>query len=188
MPSRGGRISAGADVTTVLVVEDEFGIMELLDSVLTDEGYRVLTAANGKEGLELLARERPQLVISDLMMPVMDGAAMLDAMAADPTSRGIPVVMISSLPETDVAGRCSGYVTFVRKPFRLFALLEVVDRLLGQAMSKHLDASVWLGVPVVADTVGELIRPAKTPSQKPRQPSFSPGSWGIRKIVGAENG
>ncbi len=120
-------------MATVLVVEDEFGIAELFDAVLTDEGYQVLTAMNGRDGLELLAREQPQLVFCDYMMPVMDGAAMLGAMAANPALRGIPVVMMSSMPEAVVAERCSGYVTFMRKPFKLFELLDVVERVLGES-------------------------------------------------------
>ena len=115
----------------VLVVEDEFGITELLDAVLTEEGHRVLTAMNGKQGLEMLAAERPDLIFTDYMMPVMDGAAMLGAIAADPGLRDIPVVVMSSMPEMTIAERCSGYVTFMRKPFRLFQLLDVVERVLG---------------------------------------------------------
>jgi len=115
----------------VLVVEDEFGIAGLLGSVLTDEGYQVRTAMNGKQGLEVLAQERADLVFCDYMMPVMDGAAMLGAMAADPTLRGIPVVMMSSMREVAVAERCAGYVTFMRKPFRLPELLDVVERVFG---------------------------------------------------------
>jgi len=120
-------------MATVLVVEDEFGIVELFDAVLTDEGYQVLTAINGRDGLELLAREQPQLAFCDFMMPVMDGPGMLGAMAANPALRGIPVVMMSSMPEAVVAERCSGYVAFMRKPFKLFELLDVVERVLGKS-------------------------------------------------------
>ncbi len=119
-------------MATVLVVEDEFGIAELFDAVLTEEGYRVLTAMNGKLGLEMLSNEHPDLVFSDFMMPVMNGAEMLGAMAANPTLRGVPVVMMSSMPETVVAEQCSGYVAFMRKPFKLFELLDVVERVLGK--------------------------------------------------------
>ncbi len=115
----------------VLVVDDEFGITELFDAVLTDEGHRVLTAMNGKEGLDLLAQERADLVFCDYMMPVMDGAAMLGAIAADPGLRGIPVVVMSSMPEAAVAERCSGYATFMRKPFRLTQLMDLIQRLIG---------------------------------------------------------
>lgn len=116
---------------TVLVVDDETATTELLGTVLTEEGYRVLTAMNGREGLGLLTRERPQLVFCDHMMPVMDGAAVLEAMAADPTLRGIPVVMMSALPEKAVAERCSGYVAFLHKPFKLPQFLDMAEGLLG---------------------------------------------------------
>jgi CheY-like chemotaxis protein len=117
----------------VLVVEDEFGIAELFGALLTEEGYRVVTAMNGKRGLETLVEERPDMVFMDYMMPVMDGSAMLAAMQADPSLRKIPVVMISSMPEAAVAERCSGYVTFMRKPFRIIEVVEMVRRVLGQA-------------------------------------------------------
>jgi len=118
-------------MTTVLVVEDEFGISELLDAVLTEEGYQVLTAMNGREGLDLLAHEQPGLVLSDYMMPVMDGAALLTKMKAEPALQGIPVVLMSSLPEAAVAARCIGYAAFLRKPFKLFEVVDVIKRLVG---------------------------------------------------------
>ena len=117
-------------MTTVLVVEDKIDIAELLDVLLTERGYKVLVAMNGREGLDLLARGQPQLVLCDHMMPVMDGATMVKAMAADPTLRGIPVVMMSAMREAVVAKRCSGHVAFLHKPFKLFELLDVVERTL----------------------------------------------------------
>ena len=118
-------------MATVLVVDDEFGIAELFDAILTDEGHRVLTAINGRHGLELLAGDRPDLMFLDYMMPVMDGAAMLRAMAADPALPAVPVVMMSSMPEATVAERCSGYVTFLRKPFKIAQVVALAERLLG---------------------------------------------------------
>ena len=118
-------------MTKVLVVEDERNVAELLDAVLTGEGYQVLVAMNGREGLDLLARRRPQLVLCDHMMPVMDGATMLQAMMADPALRGIPVIMMSAMREVSVAQWCSGYVAFLHKPFKLLELLDVVKRTLG---------------------------------------------------------
>ena len=56
---------------TVLVVDDEFGIVDVLETVLTDEGYRVLTACNGKQGLERLVTEKPDVVLLDFMMPIL---------------------------------------------------------------------------------------------------------------------
>jgi CheY-like chemotaxis protein len=119
-------------MSTVLVVEDEFGIAELFDAILSDEGYRVLTAINGKHALEMLAKERADLVFTDFMMPVLDGAGLLRAMADDPALRGIPVVLMSALPEKTVAERCSGYVTFMRKPFKVGNVIETAARFLAR--------------------------------------------------------
>ena len=74
-------------MATVLVVDDEFGVAELFDAVLTDEGHRVLTAMNGRDGMAVLATERADLIFLDFMMPVMDGAAMLGALSTDPNLR-----------------------------------------------------------------------------------------------------
>ena len=119
-------------MATVLVVDDEFGIAELFDAILTDEGHRVLTAINGRHGLEMLAKDRPDLVFLDYMMPVMDGAATLRALAADPMLTAIPVVVMSSLPEATVAERCSGYAAFLRKPFKIAEVVALAERLLHQ--------------------------------------------------------
>ena len=84
-------------MATVLVVDDEFGIAELFVAILADAGHRVLTANNGRQGLAVLSQERADLVFLDCMMPVMDGAAMLAAMAADPLLRAIPVAVKSAM-------------------------------------------------------------------------------------------
>ncbi len=62
----------------------------------------------------------------------MDGSAMLARIRADPALQGIPVVMMSSMPEAMVVQRCAGYTAFLRKPFKLFELLDVVGRVLGE--------------------------------------------------------
>ncbi len=115
---------------TVLVVDDEFGIVEVLETILIDEGYRVLTACNGKQGLERLSTERPDVVLLDFMMPILGGAEVLRAMAAEPTYQGIPVIMISSLGENVLAKKCTGYVAYLRKPFRADAVLSTIARVL----------------------------------------------------------
>ena len=120
-------------MATVLVVDDEFGIAELFEAILTDEGHRVLTAVNGKHGLEVLAQEPADLIFLDYMMPVMNGAAMLAALSADPTSRRVPVIMMSAVLETRVAERCPGYSVFLHKPFRIGQAVALTNRLLGEA-------------------------------------------------------
>jgi CheY-like chemotaxis protein len=117
---------------TVLIVEDEFAIADLLEMVLTDEGYRVLTAANGRQGLERLAEgPLPDLVISDYMMPLLDGAGLLQAMRNVEAQRDIPCIIMSSVPEANVRQRVNGYTAFVRKPFQLAAVAQLVATILS---------------------------------------------------------
>lgn len=120
---------------TVLVVDDEFGTVEVLLAALEDAGYRVLTAANGRRALERLEENKPDLVVSDFMMPLMDGAALVLAMRSNPHYRDIPVIMMSAAPETALRRHLDGYAAFLRKPFRVPALLELIGSLLNPPRS-----------------------------------------------------
>ena len=121
-------------MTTVLVVDDEALIAMALEAALEDAGYRVATAANGRQGLERLAEApRPEIVLLDMMMPVMNGPAMLAAMAAEPELRGIPVIVLSSLPEEAVRARAQGVAAILRKPYTAEQVLDAIARVLGQA-------------------------------------------------------
>jgi CheY-like chemotaxis protein len=115
---------------TVLVVDDEFGIVEVLEAILTDDGYRVVTAINGRHALERLAGNRVDLILSDLMMPVMDGGALLKALRADERYRDTPFILMCSLPEPYVSERASGYSGFLNKPFRVDQVSAIIRRLL----------------------------------------------------------
>jgi CheY-like chemotaxis protein len=116
---------------TVLVVDDEFGISEVLTEILGDAGYHVLTAIHGRQALERIAETRPDIILLDFMMPVLNGPGTLAALAADPALRDIPVILMSSLPEASVAEQASGYTSFLRKPFRIATVLEAIARALG---------------------------------------------------------
>ena len=119
-------------VATVLVVEDEFTIADLLELVLTDEGYRVVLAGNGRQGLERLAEgPLPDLVICDYMMPVLDGPGLIRAMRENEAQRDIPCVVMTSMPETAVRARITGYAAYVQKPFQLAAMVRLVTSILG---------------------------------------------------------
>ncbi len=121
-------------MTTVLVVDDEPLIAMALEAALEDAGYRVATAANGRQGLERLVEEpRPDLVLLDMMMPVMNGPAMLAAMAADPALRAIPVIIVSSLPEEAVRARAQGVAAILLKPCTAEQVLDAIARVLGKA-------------------------------------------------------
>jgi CheY-like chemotaxis protein len=102
----------------------ESGRGTTLETILTDEGYRVLTACNGKQALAKMANAMPDLILLDFMMPILDGAGMLRAIAVAPAYQHIPVIMISSLNQEVIAKKCAGYAAFLRKPFRVAAVLS----------------------------------------------------------------
>ena len=83
----------------------------------------------------MLAKERADLGLHRLHDAVMDGAGLMRALAADPVLRAIPVVVMSSMPEAAVAERCSDYVSFMRKPFKIADVIEVAARLVNHAKS-----------------------------------------------------
>ena len=121
---------------TVLIVDDEFGVAEVLQSILEDEGYRVVIAINGKQGLTRLAEVAPDLVMIDFMMPIMDGTRMLAAMRQDAAFATTPVIMMSSLDEASIRDATTQYSAFMRKPFRSARVVELVAQLLAEATSQ----------------------------------------------------
>ena len=117
---------------TILVVDDEPAIAEMLQDILEYEGYQVVTAGNGHEGLACVAKVRPQLVLSDVMMPGLDGRALCRALLADPASRTIPIVLMSAAAAPAAEDGCR-YAAFVRKPFELVTLVDVIRAVLSEA-------------------------------------------------------
>jgi CheY-like chemotaxis protein len=117
-------------VKTLLVVDDEAGITEALNDLLSEEGFHVLVASHGKEALERMAGKRPDLILLDYMMPVMDGRELWLALQGDAAARDIPVLMMSAVPRASLPPDCKP-VAFLRKPFTIDRLLAEVNRLLG---------------------------------------------------------
>lgn len=115
----------------VLIVDDEFGLADVLAEVLAEAGYDVAIAINGRLGLDSMAERRPDVVLLDVMMPVLDGPAMLAEMRAEAEYADLPVVMMTSLPEALPSNQDGAlYQAVLRKPFTQEALLAVLDRLL----------------------------------------------------------
>ncbi|WP_224245359.1 response regulator [Hyalangium gracile] len=113
----------------ILIVDDEFGIVEALSDFLQDEGYRTVIALNGRQALEKMAAERPSLVLLDYMMPVMNGPAVLEAMKADSLLSAVPVVLMSASPPR--SWKHLPATAFLPKPFGLAELVELIQRTLG---------------------------------------------------------
>lgn len=111
---------------TVLVIDDDPAILRTVADILSDEGYNVVTAANGAEGLELLDRVAPGLILLDMRMPVMDGWEF--ARALDSRRQAIPLVVMTAAQDARQWAREIGAAAYVAKPFDLIELLDTVER------------------------------------------------------------
>jgi CheY-like chemotaxis protein len=121
---------------TILVVEDERDIEQLIVAILQYAGYRIVTAGNGQEALECLeaaspaSPAHPALILSDVMMPVMDGRELFKRLQAHPRYSSIPVVVMSATQRPVLP---DGYTpaAFLSKPFEAIELIQMVNKLLG---------------------------------------------------------
>lgn len=117
---------------TILIVDDERDITDVVAATLEDEGYRVLTAHNGVDGLRCLSGATPDMVICDFMMPLMDGATMCQRVHKDPKLKDIPFVITSVMDERAISQDFGSYDGYIRKPFRMVALVQLVNSLLDR--------------------------------------------------------
>jgi CheY-like chemotaxis protein len=103
----------------VLVIDDEPDVRWLIRMSLERAGHEVIDAEDGLRGVALAQRQRPQIIVLDLMMPVMDGYAVLDALAKDERTASVPVVVLSARAIPDEAERAvsAGARRFLEKPF-----------------------------------------------------------------------
>ncbi len=122
----------------ILIVEDVPNVQELLETTLRFKGYPVVTANNGQEALDLIARERPALVITDILMPRMDGYTLVQKLRTDPRTGRIPVVFVSAtyITADDKKFALSlGSVRFMEKPIDTEDFLLTVGEILTQGVT-----------------------------------------------------
>lgn len=119
----------------VLIADDEPNIVVSLEFLMKREGHEVLVARDGPAALEAIRRERPALVLLDVMMPGLSGFDVCQAVRADESLAGVKILMLSAKGrDTDLAkGRALGADAYVTKPFSTRELAETVRRMLGPA-------------------------------------------------------
>lgn len=119
----------------LLIVEDDLDILKLLETTLKFNGYRVVTARNGREALDIVQQEYPAIVIADIMMPRLDGFGLVHRLRINPETRGIPVVFITatfvSRDDREFALNI-GATRFIQKPLDLDEFLITIEKLLTQ--------------------------------------------------------
>ena len=117
----------------VLVVDDDPVIIRLLEVNFEMEGFEVVTAVDGQDGVDKCRAELPDIVVSDVMMPKLNGLELCVAIKADPATDGIPVVLLSAKAQVaDIrAGLDAGADDYVTKPFEPLDLIDRVNKLLA---------------------------------------------------------
>lgn len=119
----------------ILIVEDVPNVLELLEVTLRFKGYAVITAHNGEEALEVIEKNRPVLIITDILMPKMDGYAFVQKLRINPATRAIPVVFLSATyvtPEDKDFALSLGAARFMEKPIDTEDFLLTVAELVTQ--------------------------------------------------------
>ncbi|MGA7731281.1 MAG: response regulator [Chloroflexia bacterium] len=116
---------------TILVVEDELPIAEIVTAILGYTGYQTVVAGNGQEALACLKSTRPDLILSDIMMPIMDGRELCKRLQVHPEHNAIPVVLMSAAYGSVNLDGCK-HVAFLKKPFDVEHLLMTLSDILDQ--------------------------------------------------------
>jgi CheY-like chemotaxis protein len=126
----------------LLVVEDIPDILYLLEATLKFKGYRVVTARDGQEALEIIQKEHPAMIITDILMPKMDGFSLVHRLRINPETRRIPVVFLSATyvaPEDKSFALTIGATRFIEKPVNLDEFLPAIAELLKQGVAATLE-------------------------------------------------
>jgi two-component system, OmpR family, phosphate regulon response regulator PhoB len=125
--------------STVLVVDDDPVILKLLEVNFEMEGFTVLVARDGEEGIEVARGDQPDLIVSDIMMPKVSGLELVLALKGDAATSEIPIILLSAKAQNaDVrAGLDAGADDYVTKPFEPLDLVDRVNRLLEARASKR---------------------------------------------------
>jgi CheY-like chemotaxis protein len=116
----------------VLVVDDEPAICELIAETLRESGYRVDTAANGAEALDVMGGRVPNAIVLDLMMPRLSAVGFVERMRLNPGFAAIPILIVTASYGAYEAAKRLGAQACLTKPFELDELVDVVGRLVGQ--------------------------------------------------------
>ncbi|PZV10125.1 MAG: DNA-binding response regulator [Leptolyngbya sp.] len=142
----------------ILLVDDEPGLREAVQAYLEDSGFTVRSASNAKEGWDLLQQETPDVLISDIMMPQVDGYAFLAQVRDDIRFKGLPVLFLTARGMTSdrIQGYNAGCDAYLSKPFDPEELVAVVSNLMGRRAAQTIDAGDIPDIAVMARQIEEI--------------------------------
>lgn len=119
---------------TILIVDDEQDLLTLIETRLKTYGFNVLTALNGEEGFRKAKEEKPDLILLDILMPIVDGVTMAANLRKDENTKKIPIVFLTSLVnEEEIQQKHKvGGEAFLAKPFEIEEMMSVIQKKLKQ--------------------------------------------------------
>lgn len=175
------------DVATILVVDDTPPNVKLMRLILADAGYRVLSAYGGAEALEVLRRDRPDLILLDVRMPGMTGYEVCRIVRDDPEFSMLPVIMVTSLSlaEERIQGIEAGATDFISKPFNKKELLARVRACLAMAKNdKHCIVPQLPGAVLITDAGWKIIALSPAAAVLLNIPSSAVMHFDVRQLIG----
>lgn len=145
---------------TILIIEDERDLVEVLTYNLAKEGYEVLSASDGKEGLKRAQLTQPDLIVLDLMLPVMDGLEICRQIRSDSRTKEIRVLMLTARSEDvdEIVGFNMGADDYVTKPFKVKPLVHRIKALLRRGQGSENDREIIVAHGVEIDRVNHVAR------------------------------
>ncbi|HYL82183.1 MAG TPA: response regulator [Candidatus Acidoferrum sp.] len=119
---------------TILCIDDDRLVLGICTGALEERGYRVVMATHGLAGIEAARKERPDLILLDIMMPDMDGFEVCESLRAEPDLRRTPIVLLTAMnkPDLESKGADAGATLTLRKPFSPDLVVRTVEDLLGR--------------------------------------------------------
>ena len=146
-------------MTKIMIVEDDLALREIYSIRLTAEGYTIVVAGDGEEALAVAAQEKPDLILSDVMMPKISGFDMLDILRSTPELKDVKVVMMTALssPEQRARGEALGADRYlVKSQVGIEDVVSVIHEVLGDAAAP---------APAPAEVAAPAVAPAPQPAQ-----------------------
>ena len=165
--------TTGNMLKRLLVVDDEPNLLAAIAAVLRGEGFEIATARNGKDALLQIARSLPDLIVSDVRMPVMDGYALARHLRSAPHTKLIPIVFLTAKDETDdrIEGFRAGVDVYLTKPFEPDELIAVIHNILNRVEQTRM---------AITTLVGQEAPPEEIPV---RDEKLTDAEWRVAELV-----
>jgi two-component system phosphate regulon response regulator PhoB len=145
---------------TVLIVEDERSLQDVLSYNLSNEGFDVVTASDGQEGLQRAQRSLPDIILLDLMLPVIDGLQVCRQLRSDPRTQHIRILMLTAKSEEvdEIVGFSMGADDYVTKPFKIKPLIHRIKALLRRPKPDQSNSERLTMHGIEIDRVNHVVR------------------------------